>query len=139
VNFIKLFNNDEHGLATVEMAIVLPVLLLVLFGIMAGGLYIFARHEMDRAAREAARYCSLYSVKAANCTQANVQTIVNQSLTSTLLTSKVIAPPVITANSPTAGVSTVTISISGSFAPLPSLFYIVIPPLSVTASVIADW
>jgi Flp pilus assembly protein TadG len=139
MNLMKRLRHDEHGLATVEAAIALPVLLLVLFGIMEGGLFIFTRHEMDRAAREAARYCSLYSVKAANCTQANVQTIVNQTLTSTLLTGKVIAPPAITANSPTAGVSTVNVSISGSFAPLTSLFSSVALPLSVTTSVVADW
>ncbi len=139
MNLMKRLRHDEQGLATVEAAIALPVLLLVLFGIMEGGLFIFTRHEMDRAAREAARYCSLYSVKAANCTQANVATIVNQTLTSTLLTDKVIAPPVITANSPTAGVSTVNVTISGSFAPFTSFFSTASILLLVSTSVVADW
>lgn len=139
MNFLTRLRCDERGLATVEAAIALPVLFLVLFGIMEGGLFIFAKHEMDRAVREAARYCSLYSVKAANCTQANVQTIFNQTLTSTLLTGKVISPPVITPNSPIAGVSTVNLSVSGNFVPFTSFFSTARIPLSVSTSVVADW
>ena len=118
MNFLARLKRSEDGLATVEMAIVLPVFLLILFGIMEGGLLLFTQHQMDRASREAARYCSLFTTQQTNCTTANTTTIIDQNLTSTFLTSKVISPPSFVADSPTPGVTTVNITISGTFAPL---------------------
>ncbi len=138
MNFMKRLRHDEHGLATVEAAIALPVLLLVLFGIMEGGLLILTKHQMDRASREAARYCSLYSTKAANCTKVNVDNIIDQTLTTTLLASKVTAVST-TANSPTAGVTTVKVSINGNFLPFTALVFNATIPLAASTSVVADW
>ncbi len=50
-----------RGQAMVELALVLPLVLTVLFGIITFGIGIFYQQEITNAAREAARYASLHS------------------------------------------------------------------------------
>lgn len=50
---------DDHGAAAVEMAIVLPVLLLLIFGIVDFGRMLNAQLELTAAAREGARWAAL--------------------------------------------------------------------------------
>lgn len=76
MNFMKRLRHDEHGLATVEAAIALPVLLLVLFGIMGGAFLLVAKHQVDRASREGARGAAIASV-----TNAQLKTIADKTLT----------------------------------------------------------
>ncbi len=49
----------RRGTALVELAIVLPMLLLVVFGIIEFGSVMYTRHNMVQAAREAARILAI--------------------------------------------------------------------------------
>ena len=51
---------SEQAQALVEYALVLPILLLFLFGIMEFGVIVFSRNTIDNAAREGARYGMLH-------------------------------------------------------------------------------
>jgi Flp pilus assembly protein TadG len=51
--------HDQQGAAMVEMALVLPLLLLILFGIIQFGLLLFRYQGMQTAAREGARVASI--------------------------------------------------------------------------------
>ncbi len=46
----------ERGASVVEFAIVLPILMALLFGIVTGGLALNSKNSLNNAAREAARY-----------------------------------------------------------------------------------
>src|SRR5690242_4079085 len=52
----RLALKSERGAALVEMAIVLPLLMMLLMGIMTGGLAIDHKINLTNASREAARY-----------------------------------------------------------------------------------
>lgn len=64
--------SDERGAALVEMAIVLPLLLLVLFGIIEFGLVLQQSQVLSNAAREGARVGSVRRTTPP-CTAAGVQ------------------------------------------------------------------
>jgi Flp pilus assembly protein TadG len=49
------FIHNEKGLSTVEAAIILPLLILSIFGIIDFGLLLFNKHILTNASREAAR------------------------------------------------------------------------------------
>lgn len=49
----------RRGTALIEMAIVLPFLMLVVFGIIEFGSVMYTRHNMTQAAREAARVLAI--------------------------------------------------------------------------------
>jgi len=49
----------RSGAALVEAAIVIPVLLLLLYGIVSGALMVFTADEVSAASREGARYASV--------------------------------------------------------------------------------
>ena len=51
----------RRGQALVEFALVFPLFLLVLFSIIAFGLYVFYNQQLANAAREAARYAAVHS------------------------------------------------------------------------------
>lgn len=48
--------NDQKGAAIVEFAVVLPLLLVLLFGIIEFGLIMYNKHIITNASREGARY-----------------------------------------------------------------------------------
>jgi Flp pilus assembly protein TadG len=52
----------ERGIATVEMAIVLPVLLLVLFGVTEVGRAIVRYNTLTKAVQDGARYAASYAL-----------------------------------------------------------------------------
>lgn len=56
---------DRRGQALVEFALVVPIALLVIFGIIVLGLWIFFQQQITNVAREAARYAALHSSTAA--------------------------------------------------------------------------
>ena len=51
-----MLRKDERGLAATELALVLPLLLLIMFGIIEGGRIFSAWLEITNDAREGARY-----------------------------------------------------------------------------------
>ncbi len=53
--------NRERGAVALEFALILPVTLLLLFGLMYTGFYSFVAASAQNAAREAARYASVPS------------------------------------------------------------------------------
>ena len=55
---IRKFASSEHGAAMVEFAIVLPVLLLIVFGIVDFGRALFTLNNLTAAVREGARLAS---------------------------------------------------------------------------------
>ena len=52
---VQRVRRTEDGSPAVELALVLPVLLLILFGILQFGLFFYLQNNMANAAREAAR------------------------------------------------------------------------------------
>ena len=54
----------EHGAVAVEFAIILPILLLLVFGIIDFGHAWYMRHMMSDASREGARYATRYKTDA---------------------------------------------------------------------------
>jgi len=49
---------DRRGAAAVEMALALPLLLVLIFGAFDGGNYFLAEHVVQKATRDAARYAA---------------------------------------------------------------------------------
>lgn len=58
---IAKFMKENRGQAMVEMALVLPLLLLLLFGIMECGRVFASYIEVEHAARDGARYAAIHS------------------------------------------------------------------------------
>jgi Flp pilus assembly protein TadG len=56
---VRKANDRRSGAAAVEAAIVVPVLLLLLYGVISGALYVFAVDEVVTASREGARFASV--------------------------------------------------------------------------------
>ena len=51
----------QHGIATVELAIVAPILLLILLGVAEMGRALFQYNTLSKAVRDSARYYSTLS------------------------------------------------------------------------------
>ena len=58
--------------AMVELALILPIFLMVLIGIVALGIGVFYQQELTNAAREAARFASVHSATAQEPTVAHL-------------------------------------------------------------------
>lgn len=54
---LRLFN-DRSGAAAAEMALVLPFLLILIFGSVELGYYFMSEHVVDKAVRDASRYAA---------------------------------------------------------------------------------
>jgi hypothetical protein len=54
----------SRGQALVEFALVFPILVTVLFGIISVGLWVFYQQQLSNAARDAARYAAIHSSSA---------------------------------------------------------------------------
>jgi hypothetical protein len=55
---VVLVARDRAGSAAVEMALVLPILLTLIFGALDLGYYFMSEHVVDKAVRDAARYAA---------------------------------------------------------------------------------
>ena len=60
MTFIRTIRRDEKGVAAVEMAFALPILLLFVYGIFQFGVILQANAGMQHALGEGARYATLY-------------------------------------------------------------------------------
>lgn len=77
-------NRRESGAALVEMALVLPILLILIFGMIDFGLYFYNDLQLTQVARDAARYASVGNEAEASAA------ISNATLISTAITSQAI-------------------------------------------------
>lgn len=60
---LRRFSRDETGAVLVEFLIVMPILLLFLFGIMQYGMYFLTYNGMQFAARDAARTAAVGAIQ----------------------------------------------------------------------------
>lgn len=75
----KIFSRCE-GVAVVEFAIILPILLLLILGGMDFGHAYYIEHVITNASREGARYGSRYTGAATNPTSSQISTYVTTTL-----------------------------------------------------------
>lgn len=71
---------DERGAAAVEFALVLPILLLLLFGIIAYGYMLSFRGSLSQAAAEGARAAAVYQTRAGTTALDEAQKAVNDAI-----------------------------------------------------------
>ncbi len=72
---------NERGAAAVEFAILLPVLMLILFGVIEFGMIMYSREIITNASREGARTGIVQAI--AKPTTGDIQTVVTNYLTGT--------------------------------------------------------
>lgn len=75
----------ERGAAAVEFALVLPILVVMLLGIIDFGLYFYNDLQLTHVARDAARYLSVGDVDAANATISNANLVSTSAPSSTVV------------------------------------------------------
>lgn len=103
----------EKGAAAVEFALVLPILLVILMGVIDFGLYFYNDLQLTHVARDAARYLSVSDEAAANTAIDNG----DDNLVSASITSRAVTPA-----ATQGGESTITLTAQYSFlTPLPRL------------------
>lgn len=116
--FITSLLKDERGANAVEFAIVVPVLLLIVLGIIQFGMILFTYNNMVQAAREAARTLAVQETTAAEAQQIALNNLGFSGLTFTITAcAPVIAagggPPCVAPLDPTSDVSvTITVPLS---------------------------
>lgn len=69
---LKQLRGDERGVAMIEMAFALPILLLFVFGIFQFGVILQANAGIQHALGEGARYATLYPKPADDLIQAKI-------------------------------------------------------------------
>jgi len=74
---LKRFTKNKKGQSVVEFALVLPVLLLVLFGITEFGRAIMTKNVLHTASREGARLAAVSAVDDSSSVKSRVQEILN--------------------------------------------------------------
>ena len=71
---LRSFLRDRRGTAAVEMALMLPVVMALLFGGMEGGYYFWSEHRVVKAVRDGARYAGRQSFDQYSCSGSSVTT-----------------------------------------------------------------
>ena len=71
-NLIKVFKKNDSGVAAVEFALILPLLMWVLFGIINYGILLYDQAVITNAAREGARWGSINTSAAIACGPSSV-------------------------------------------------------------------
>jgi Flp pilus assembly protein TadG len=66
----RLFLQDKSGSAAVEMALVIPTMLALMFGSMELGNYFLNAHAVTKAVRDGARYAGRIPITSYNCAPA---------------------------------------------------------------------
>ena len=105
MGWLRLFAGNSRASAGVEMALVLPMLIILMFGGMEGGYYLWSEHKVLKAVRDGARYASRQTFDKFDCaggavsdsaTETNIQNLTRTGRTDTSGSPKV---PNWTANS----------------------------------------
>lgn len=89
-NIINRFANRKAGNAAVEFAIVLPVLLLIIIGIVCYGAYFWMAHNIQELANDSARSA------VAGLTDSERQSLAQSNLTSEIANYAVLDPSLVT-------------------------------------------
>lgn len=81
MNVRRLLRNDTSGQAAVEMVLVMPILITLMFGSAEVGHYFYQEHIVVDAVRDGARYAARQSLANVNCTgiDAGVETSVKRA------------------------------------------------------------
>jgi hypothetical protein len=69
----RVRSTRRRGASTSELAVVLPVVLLVILALMVGGMGVFKYHEVAHAARETARFASVHGAEYAKANAVAIQ------------------------------------------------------------------
>lgn len=64
--------NDRRGSVAVEMALVLPLMLILMFGGLEGGYYLWSEHRVLKAVRDGARYAGRQPFDKFDCTAGTI-------------------------------------------------------------------
>lgn len=67
IMLVKRFLSQTHGAAAAEMALILPISILLLFTGFETGHYFYQQHQIVKALRDGARYAGRQSFDEANC------------------------------------------------------------------------
>jgi Flp pilus assembly protein TadG len=91
----------QRGAAVVEFAVVLPLLLVILFGIIEFGFYIYNLHMLTNASREGARVGIVASIPRVPATGANsIQSVVQNYCAGYMVTFGASNTPILNPNPP---------------------------------------
>lgn len=88
---MKIFQKKERGVAVVEFALVVPLLLLILFGIIEFGILFYDKAVITNASREAARQWIVY--RDVKLTKAQIDAIVDNYTNNRMISMSGSAPP----------------------------------------------
>ena len=58
ISRIRLFLNDQHGAAAAEMALIMPLVMVMLFAAFEGAYFVICEHQVVTGVRNAARYAA---------------------------------------------------------------------------------
>jgi Flp pilus assembly protein TadG len=125
---MALLRNERSGVAALEFALVTPVLLLMIFVMLAMGLYLMFVHEVQELASSTARS----SVAGLNETERNSlaqQFVANSVANSALLTAADVSLQTTTSGTPATNYA-VTISYTLKDTPIPMLASLISVPLN---------
>lgn len=110
--------NSNKGASMVEFAILLPILLLLIFGIIEFGLLLFAKQVITNASREGARAGIVVSPRIP-CTDIpenlSITRIVDQYCDGKLITFGTYTKPVVSCSMPSAPISGDNLTVSVTF------------------------
>jgi len=71
MTFLRAFKRHQGGAAAAEMALVLPLLLIIMFGGFEAGHYFYTEQKIIKAVREGARYAGRLPFDQFTCSTAN--------------------------------------------------------------------
>ena len=117
---IERFKRSDHGVAAVEFALVLPVLMLIVFGILNYGILLYDQSVITNAAREGARWGAINTSAAISCSGTATGTadpcqVANSYTAANLITFGASATSTATATGSGTSGTTVTVTVTYPF------------------------
>jgi len=108
---VTFLRDDRRGSVAVEMALILPLMLILMFGGLEGGYYLWSEHKMLKAVRDGARFAGRQPFDKFDCSSGTVNDsateieIGNVTRTGTIDGSGPVKIPGWTTNSPSITIS----------------------------------